>query len=111
MSGEDADLLLDLHQLVKGRGDAEATLRTFSELRRRLERRHYLAFYRLRRWLEAHVVAEVRGTPGDGGVDLPLRLDFYCVEAVRRGCLCRALDQGLAGGRLGLAFRYRTLPP
>lgn len=111
MSGEDADLLLDLHQLVKARGDAEATLRTFCELRRRLERRHYVAFYRLRRWLEAHVVAEVTAPPGKGQVSLPLRLGFYCVEAVRRACLCRALDQGLAGRRLGLAFRYRTLPP
>jgi hypothetical protein len=57
------------------------------------------------------VVAEVNPTPGNGQISLPLRLDFYCVEAIRRGCLCRALDQGLAGKKWGLAFRYRTLTP
>jgi hypothetical protein len=52
VTGDEVDLLLDFRSLLRARRDAEATLRLFCDLRRRLEQRHYLAFYRLRRWLE-----------------------------------------------------------
>lgn len=93
VKGEEVDLLLDFRSLLRARQDAEATLRVFCDLRRRLEQHHYLAFYRLRRWLENQIVAEARSLESGEIALVPLRLNFYCVEAVRRQCLCAALQQ------------------
>jgi hypothetical protein len=96
VSGDDVDLLLDFRHLLRAREDAEATLRLFCELRRRLEQRHYLAFYRLRRWLENHVTANISVCQAAPPVRMPVKLNFYCVEAIRRLCLCTAMQQGVA---------------
>ncbi len=112
IAGEDADLLLDLRwQLRQGR-DAEAALRLFCELRLRLEQRHYLAFFRIRRWLENHLVASVRICPAAEPQIVPVALDHYCVEAIRRVCLCAALGRGsvLLAPRLEFAFQRRPAP-
>ncbi len=58
------DALLDLKFALTHRTDALEILRIFCGLRRRLERRYYLAFYRLRRWLENQLEAHV--SPGRG---------------------------------------------
>ena len=104
--GEDVDSLLDLRHVLRARLDAECALRLFCTLRLRLEQRHYLAFYRLRRWLENHIVAEVRAVPGAKPVVTRLRLERYCVEAVRRACLCAVMNDGIAlpGPRLEFSF-------
>lgn len=109
ISGEEADLLLDLHQLIKSRVQAEMALKLFCELRRRLEFREYLAFYRLRRWFEAHVVAELRMPHTSEPQRLPVRLNGYCVEAIRRLCLCAGLTMGASGSRVRLCFKFRHL--
>jgi len=111
-SGDEVDLLLDFRSLLRARRDAEATLRLFCDLRRRLEQRHYLAFYRLRRWLENHIVAEVSPSRSENCAQVPLRLQFYCMEAVRRQCLCAAMQQGLplVTPRLGFSFVPVTQP-
>lgn len=93
VSGEEVDLLLDFRSLLRARRDAEATLRLFCELRRRLEQRHYLAFFRLRRWLEHQLVAQVSSSSDSGMTQVPLHLDFYCLEAVRRQHLCIAIQR------------------
>jgi hypothetical protein len=106
VSGEDSDVLLDLRYVLRARQDAERALRLFCELRLRLERRHYLAVYRLRRWLENHIVAEVRSCPATVPARIRLRLNTYCVEAVRRSCLCAATNEGfvLLAPRLKFSF-------
>ncbi|HOB31417.1 MAG TPA: hypothetical protein PKH32_00910 [Verrucomicrobiota bacterium] len=106
VTGEEVDLLLDFRHLLRQRTDAEAMLRLFCELRRRLEQGHYLAFYRLRRWLENHVVAELANTAGEVVARVRLRLDFYCLEPIRRACLCGALQvaSSSAASRLRFAF-------
>ncbi|HYG35260.1 MAG TPA: hypothetical protein VEC99_10775 [Clostridia bacterium] len=110
ITGEEADYLLDFHQLVKTRRDAEATLRLFCDLRRRLEPRHYLIFYRLRRWLENQIVVQVRsGTGTAPAVVVPLRLNFYCIEAVRRFCLCAALERGASFKTPRLTFAFAPI--
>jgi hypothetical protein len=107
VSGEEMDLLLDLRWHLRHRSDAEISLRLFCEARRRMEARHYLAFFRLRRWLENHLVAEVRVCPAAAPQWVSVKLNHYCVEALRRLCLCKALGEGsvLLAPRLRFDFR------
>lgn len=112
IAGEDADLLLDLRwQLRQGR-EAEVALRLFCDLRLRLEQRHYLAFFRIRRWLENHLVATVRICPAAEPHVVAVKLDHYCVEAIRRVCLCAALGHGtvLIAPRLEFSFQQVAAP-
>jgi hypothetical protein len=106
VTGDEVDLLLDFRSLLRARREAETALRVFCDLRRRLEQRHYLAFYRLRRWLENQIAAEVRSPVSAEAVRVPLRLDFYCVEAVRRASLCAALKHGAPFSALRLQFTF-----
>lgn len=107
VTGEETDLLLDLRWQLRQRTEAETVLRGFCDLRRRMETRHYLAFFRLRRWLENHLVAEVRICPAAEARVVPVKLDHYCVEPIRRVCLCACLGTGAAllMPRLQFAFR------
>lgn len=109
--GEETDRLLDLRWKLRQRTEAEVALRLFCELRLRMERRHYLAFFRIRRWLENHVVAAVQCHPAKAPVMVSLRLDHYCVEAIRRVCLCAGLDGGHALQSPRLQFQFRTMEP
>jgi hypothetical protein len=103
VSGEEVDLLLDFRFQLRDRADADATLRLFCDLRRRLEQRHYLALYRIRRWLETNLVASVRSCQAAVPHTVAVKLDHYCVEAVRRVALCA----GLKGDGVLLAPRVR----
>lgn len=105
--GAEADLLLDLRWQLRQRTEAETALRLFCDLRRRMEGRHYLAFFRIRRWLENHLVAVARVCPAGEALEVSVRLNHYCVEAVRRACLCASLGRGsvLLAPRLGFVFR------
>jgi hypothetical protein len=111
VSGEEVDRLLDLRWLVHRAEDAEATLRIFCDLRLRMEQRHYLAFFRLRRWLENHLEAAVRICPAAEARLVEVTLNHYCVEAIRRVALCAAL--GREGILLAprLQFRFRVAQP
>lgn len=111
VSGEDADLLLDLRWQLRRGTDAESALRLFCELRRRLEARHYLALFRIRRWLENHLTAAVRICPAAEPKLVPVRLDHYCVEAIRRVCLCAALGPGSVMLAPRLEFRLTPARP
>jgi hypothetical protein len=110
VSGEEADLLLDLRWHLRHGTDAETALRVFCDLRIRMEQRHYLAFYRLRRWLENHLVASVQLCPAAEPHLTPLKFDRYCVEAIRRMCLCAALGRGsvLIAPRVRFLFQHMT---
>ena len=108
VSGEESDLLLDLRWQLRQRAEAEATLRLFCDLRVRMENRHYLAFFRLRRWLERDLVATVRMCPAAEERTLPVKLDHYCVEAIRRVCLCASLGYGSILLAPKLRFGFRT---
>ena len=112
VSGEEADLLLDLRWQLRRRTEAETVLRLFCDLRIRLENRHYLALFRIRRWLENHLTASVRVCPAAQERTLPVKLDHYCVEAIRRVCLCASLGYGsvLLAPKLRFGFRASTAP-
>jgi hypothetical protein len=106
-TGEETDLLLELRSHLWRRTGAEEALRLFCDLRRRMEARHYLTFFRLRRWFENHLVAMVSSCPASTPQEVPVRLEHYCVEAVRRACLCAGLGKGvvLLAPRVRFAFR------
>lgn len=113
VSGEETDLLLELRWHLHSRTDAEGALRLFCDLRRRMEARHYLAFFRMRRWIENHVLAAVSSCPTAVPRNAPVKLDYYCVEAVRRSCLCRSLARGeeLRAPRVRFLFRDLSVAP
>lgn len=90
---EELDALLDLRWLLRHRQDAEAALVKFCALHRAMEERHYLVFYRLRRWLENQVEAIIRLRRGEPERTTPLKLERYRLEAVRLQCL-EAARQG-----------------
>jgi hypothetical protein len=75
-----------------------------------MEQRHYLAFYRLRRWLENHLMAAVQLCPAAEPHLTPVKFDRYCVEAIRRMCLCAALGRGsvLIAPRVRFLFQHVT---
>ena len=112
VSGDEMDQLLDLRWHLRHRTDADASLRLFCEVRRRMEHRHYLAFFRIRRWMENHLLAEVRLCPAAEPRLVSVKLDHYCVEALRRVCLCSALGHGtvILAPRLRFTFRPQVAP-
>ena len=107
VSGDEVDHLLELRWKLSQRDDAEGALKLFCDIRRRIEQRHYLAFFRIRRWLENHLLANVSICLDAKPQFVPVKLDHYCVEAIRRVCLCVALRRGyvLLAPRLHFTFR------
>ncbi len=110
VTGEQMDRLLDLRWQLRHRAEAEMALRIFCELRLPMESRHYLAFFRLRRWIENHLVAAVRFCPAAEPYFVPVKLGYFCVEAIRRACICAALGRGSAALMPRLAFAFRSAP-
>jgi hypothetical protein len=108
--GEEVDALLDLRWHLRHRADAEAALRLFSQVRRALEERHYLGFYRLRKWLEGHIEVRVRICRGGPERSAALVLDNYCLEAVRSRCLRAALQPGEMSMLPRVRFAFVPVP-
>ncbi len=111
VTGEEADLLLDLRWQLRRGSDAEGVMRLFCDLRVRMEQRHYLAFFRLRRWLENHLVALIQICPAAEPYPVPVTLKHYCVEAIRRVCLCTAMSNGTVLLAPRLRFSFHQIPP
>jgi hypothetical protein len=105
--------LLDLRWQLRQQSNAEHALRLFCDLRLRMEKRHYLAFFRIRRWLENHVVAAVQLCPAAEAHLLPVKLDRYCVEAIRRSAICESMRQGkvLLAPRVHFEFQHVSNAP
>jgi len=80
-------MLLDLRWLLRKREHAQEALLLFCSLRRALEEKHYLAFYRLRRWLENHLRVSIRPRRDYPIQIVPLKLNRYCLEAISFQCL------------------------
>ena len=108
VSGEEVDHLLDLRWQLRQQANAEHALRLFCDLRLRMEKRHYLAFFRIRRWLENHVVAAVQLCPAAEAHLIPVKLDRFCVEAIRRSAICETMRAGkiLLAPRVHFEFRH-----
>lgn len=105
--GEEVDALLDLRWLLNHREDAEAALAQFCTLRRAMEERHYLAFFRLRRWLENHISVTAWVSRNLPERKVPFALNNFCLEAIRSRCVLAARQPGepLLGARVKFAFK------
>lgn len=111
VTGDEADLLLDLRWQLRRGQDAEGVMRLFCDLRVRMEQRHYLAFFRLRRWLENHLVAAIQICPAAEPHRVAVKFNHYCVEAIRRVCLCTAMSSGTVLLAPRLRFAFHQVPP
>ena len=86
------DAALDLRLLLAGDADPDTILAAFFRLRHIAEERHYLACFRLRRWLEAQFCALVYFNRCEPPRTLPLILDLASCADLRARCACLAAD-------------------
>ena len=85
---EALDLGLDLRSALAARVDAEACVRLALELRRTLDGAHYLAFYRVRLWLQRLIQVNVRAWRGDAWKGYGLPLNSARVDEIENVCRC-----------------------
>lgn len=90
------DAALDLRSLLRQHTNADAVLSDFIYLRAIIEDRHYLACYRLRRWLETQIVAHVTLDRGQPARIVSVRLDVPSMATLR----VRSLDAAAVGGEV-----------
>ncbi|MBA4136116.1 MAG: hypothetical protein C0518_02225 [Opitutus sp.] len=103
------DLALDLRSLLADGRDAEACLVQLFRLRACLDGRHYLAFYRVRRWVQRRIVAQVRPDRTAPWITRELPLDAARLDELVNSCLA-SLD--LAGPALPrVRFTFRPILP
>ncbi len=100
------DVALDFRLLLASSDDAEAILQAFFHLRTVAEERHYLACFRLRRWLETQFVAHVRLDRSQPRRELPVRLE---ARTYRELCARCAFDAA-AGDRVTPWARVHFVP-
>lgn len=105
------DALLDLKFALTHRNDVEEILRVFCQLRGRLEKRYYLAFYRLRRWLENQL--EVRVSPGRGYASqvFPINLEARTFAGITGSIRAAAQESNAVFSQsdsLTIEFDFRT---
>lgn len=80
------DLALDLRGAIAARSDASACVDLALRLRRALDGGHYLAFYRVRLWLQRLIVVQVRAWRGDEWKSYPLPLNSARVDEIENAC-------------------------
>jgi hypothetical protein len=104
---EHLDAVLELKWLLLQREDAEQTLKVFCQVRQRLERGHYLAFYRLRRWLENQVEASVQPNRCATARRARISLTPVSLEGIRGYCVASSVQPTdlQLGPRVRFAFR------
>ncbi len=90
------DVALDFRLMLASSTDAEAILQAFFQVRAAAEERHYLACFRLRRWLETQFVAHVRLDRSQPYREISLRLE---ARTYRELCARCAFDAA-AGERV-----------
>src|SRR5690606_16387342 len=80
------DLALDLRSTIAAGADAGACVDLALRLRRALDGRHYLAFYRVRLWLQRLIVVQVRAWRGDDWKSYPLPLNSARIDEIKNAC-------------------------
>ncbi len=81
------DLALDLRSAIAVERDAGAAVQTALRLRHALDGTHYLAFYRVRQWLQRIIVAQVRAWRGAEWRTYALPLNSARREEIENACL------------------------
>lgn len=99
----DADALnaaLDFRLLLAGPHEPDAVLRSFFQLRARVEDQHFLACFRLRRWLESQITALVYFDRCQPPQSIRPRLECLSYQALCHAC---ARDASTSDGDAGRA--------
>ncbi len=104
------DAALDLRLLLAAEAEAESILNAFFRLRRVAEDRHYLACFRLRRWLESHFFARVFFDRSQPPKSVVLRLNVCDCTALRTRCTLDALSGGVLPNWVRIHFASRATP-
>lgn len=84
------DAALDFRLLLAGSRDPAAVIRGYFILRSAIEEHHYLACYRLRRWLEQHFVALVHADRSERAQRVGLKLDVPSFGSLYAHCAVAA---------------------
>jgi hypothetical protein len=90
------DVALDFRLLLASSTDADTILREFFQLRSVVEEGYYLACFRLRRWLQSQIIAQVRLDRSQPIRQTPIKLD----AATYRELCARCAFDAAAGERL-----------
>ena len=91
------DAALDLRLALAGKAEPAIVLALFFRLRATVEESHYLACYRLRRWLDAHYVAHVQLDRSRPAKAVALQLaPAASLPALREQCIASAGGHGIA---------------
>ena len=107
--GQALDLALELRFTLMESTDAEVIIRAFCQLRMHIEEAHYLACYRLRRWLEDKLQAIVSLDRCQPPLTLPVRLDHADISSIRKACLSAASPaKTVPAARVGFIFTPNT---
>lgn len=99
------DLALDLRSLMAEGRDAQACLAQLFTLRARLDGRHYLAFYRVRRWVQRRIVAQVRPDRTSPWMTRELPLDAARLDELVNSSLATLELEHAALPQVRFAFR------
>jgi hypothetical protein len=94
------DAALDLRSLCAGANDAAACLEQLFRVRRLLDERHYLAFYRVRCWARRRLRVEIRAGRGAPWISRELPLDCARLDELINAALA---DVNLSGASAGMA--------
>ena len=86
------DAALDFRLTLASAAGPEAIIAAFLALRDAVQERHYLACYRLRRWLESQVHAEVQLRGDSEPVRVSVRLDAANHAELCTRCLAAATE-------------------
>lgn len=80
------DLALDLRSAIAAMAHAGTCIDLALRLRRALDGRHYLAFYRVRLWLQRLIEVQARAWRGDDWKGYPLPLNSARVDEIENAC-------------------------
>jgi len=103
------DCALDLRSLLAEGRDAEACLDKLFRLRALLDGRHYLAFFRVRRWVQRCIVAQLRADRRSIWTTREIPLDVARLDELTNLCLAPLIDPRTGelpfGAHVRFAFR------
>lgn len=105
------DACLDLRSLMSARASAEACLAQACHIRRLLDGRHHLAFYRVRCWLRREIAVEVRAHRGEPWTRHALPLDFARVDELAHRFTAPFARNGEVPGFVQLRFVFLSPVP
>lgn len=101
------DVALDFRLLLANSTDAEEILQAFFRVRAAVEDHHYLACFRLRRWIEAQFAALVRADRTQPFREVPVRLTANSYRELCARCAFDAADNELVSPWVRVHFVSR----